>query len=539
MTTIRMPQTPLERLAQLGAENLARVIAIDSQSDERSDSIPSTEGQRNMTAHLTAFFSGLGFEAKSDEHANLLVRIPATAGCEEAPALALLVHIDTSRGTEAVTRLEELPAWDGGRIPYPRNDKLQVTTENYPETEVYIGDDLLFGPGEAPIGLDDKLGMAELMTLAQVLSDEPEIPHGQILIVCRPDEEIGRMAAVEGLADDLARRGVKYGYTIDGLAPFEIQVENFHASKGVWRVPGEELDLTIAAAGRILELRIAGCKSHGATAKPEGYLNATVIAARVRRAFAGRADITPIAFQSDLNSEVNADVTYQLRAGGPDSLDATEAELLAELERQIEPHRWKGAQIQVLARVDDVALRRTNAVGRALDLLVSFLSADGPKPILSEESDGRQGYSNPYFLEVADGAARVEFRLRSFDRAELDAREAHVAAIGDTLAGVETTIEQQYVNMGPSLQPYPELVDWARSAAEAVGVEPHIVPIRGGTGVDPFLARDIPIANLGTGYFAPESEKEFTSRQKVAQHAAWLVQLVQRVALEESRGGND
>ena len=60
--------------------------------------------------------------------------------------------------------------------------------------------------------------------------------------------------------------------------------------------------------------------------------------------------------------------------------------------------------------------------------------------------------------------------------------------------------------------------------------EARKVPIRGGTGVDPFLAKGIPIANLGTGYFAPESEKELTSRQKIADHVrpdsdffAWFV----------------
>ena len=55
-------------------------------------------------------------------------------------------------------------------------------------------------------------------------------------------------------------------------------------------------------------------------------------------------------------------------------------------------------------------------------------------------------------------------------------------------------------------------------------------PIRGGTGVDPFLAVNVPIANLGTGYFAPESEKELTSKQNIARHVLWLAHLVQHIA---------
>ena len=45
--------------------------------------------------------------------------------------------------------------------------------------------------------------------------------------------------------------------------------------------------------------------------------------------------------------------------------------------------------------------------------------------------------------------------------------------------------------------------------------------------MDPFLDRGVAVANLGTGYFAPESEKELTSLQMLSGHARWLVALVQ------------
>ena len=87
--------------------------------------------------------------------------------------------------------------------------------------------------------------------------------------------------------------------------------------------------------------------------------------------------------------------------------------------------------------------------------------------------------------------------------------------------------------MGPRLAPHPELVEWPRRAAAAAGIEPRILPIRGGTGVDPFLDRGIPVANLGTGYFAPESEKEFTSLQMMSAHARWLTGLVAEIAMDD------
>ena len=91
------------------------------------------------------------------------------------------------------------------------------------------------------------------------------------------------------------------------------------------------------------------------------------------------------------------------------------------------------------------------------------------------------------------------------------------------------SVTEQYVNMGPRLADRPELVQWARAAGEAIGEDVRTLPIRGGTGVDPFLDAGVAVANLGTGYFAPESEKELTSLEMLVGHAKWLLALVQQV----------
>ena len=80
--------------------------------------------------------------------------------------------------------------------------------------------------------------------------------------------------------------------------------------------------------------------------------------------------------------------------------------------------------------------------------------------------------------------------------------------------------------MGSRLAEAPELQTWATRAARALGSEALIQPIRGGTGIDPFLDEGITVGNLGTGYFAPESEKEFTSVEQLVLHARWLRELI-------------
>jgi tripeptide aminopeptidase len=516
-----------DEIADIGRRNLESVIAIDSQSDERCESIPSSAGQRQLSDSLGRFFADLGYRSESDDFANLLVSVP---GRRDAPPLALMVHIDTARGTEAVPRLHLLPAWDGQRIPYPDNLQLQVTVDNYPDTREYLGHDLLFGPGRAPVGLDDKLGMSQLMTLAEILAGDPAIDHRPLLLVFRPDEEIGRMAAVEGLAALLAARGVRHGYTVDGLAPFEINTENFNASRARLRFTARPLPPGPRGTARLLNLHIRGCKSHGATARSEGYLNPTVVLARVF-ADLGPApdhDIAPLHLASSPSAETDAACVFLLRAEDEAALAEAERRLLDRLDTELRPHAWKGAGLELR---DRVAVAPDQPYGdAALQLLAhlkAFLGADGPRPLLSEDSDGHQGYSNPCAIWPFDRGLLLDYRLRDFRREGLAEREAHVRALcAAAEPPVAVEIAPQYENMGPQLEGFPELVERAARAAARIGVTVKRRPIRGGTGVDPFLKLGIGLANLGTGYFAPESEKEFTSRQYLARHVRWLLELV-------------
>jgi di/tripeptidase len=164
-----------------------------------------------------------------------------------------------------------------------------------------------------------------------------------------------------------------------------------------------------------------------------------------------------------------------------------------------------------------------------------FLETPGVSPLLSEDSADRDGYTNPYFVvRTGKSTLEISYRLRAFEEDELAARAQHLEAVAGSAEGgpLPIRLERQYVNMGPALAGNPLLVQWPKRAAEAMGRSIEVRGIRGGTGVDPFLSRGIAVANLGAGYFSPESEKEFTSRQMLAQHVLWLTHLVQMFATE-------
>ena len=511
------PSTDLATLATWGTEALEALVAIDSSSDERSPTIPSSEGQRVLSRALAERAAALGLTSDTDAHANLIVRIPATPGHESAPKVALMAHMDTSHGTKALPRLTVEERWAGGRVPYAANPRLHVDAESYPLLRAFVGDDLLHGPGDFPFGLDDKLGIAEMLTLARLLAAEPALGHGEILLVFRPDEEIGRMEAVHGLANARAQRGVAFGYTIDGLEPFEVNVENFEAARARVTIVGRPLALS-PRPRHSLRVSITGVNTHGATAKSEGYLNATVVFAR---ALAERVDVVPLSFVTDPLLECNATVELLVDEGA-------EGAVLAAFEAVVAPARRRGADVRVLARGFEVQ-RSHDAARQLLALLHAFLAQGGPSPLLSEDSDGYQGYSNPHRALPTDAGLGVDFRLRDFDEAALGARTRHVEQCA-ARCGLAVESARQYVNMGPVLARYPDLPRFAEDAARAANVAGQRRPIRGGTGVDPFLAVNVPIANLGTGYFAPESEKELTSKQNIARHVLWLAHLMQRIA---------
>lgn len=524
------PLTSLETLADLGTAALEAVVAIDSASDEHSTTIPSTEGQRTLSAALSARFAAQGFVVSSDAFANLLVEIPASAGCEAAPTTAFMVHMDTAHGARPLSSLLVAKAWDGTRVIYPENDRLHVDASSYPLLQAFVGDDVLHGPGDFPFGLDDKLGMAELMTLATLLEAEPALPHGPLLLVFRPDEEIGRMDAIKALAGTLKARGVRFGYTADGLSPFEINVENFDAARVRVRVPDSPLP-TMNTPTRRLKVHIVGVNTHGATARSEGYRNATVIAARVLAATTG---VTALSFLSDDEPETSGILEVLLNADSPAALDAVESAFLAALESEVAPASRRGAALEVLERatpgsLDESPVRASNAAARALAFVHELARSEGPMPRLSEDSDHHEGYTNPHRI-VMDGADLVvDVRLRDFTTDKLSDRKAHARSCAEG-QGLAAEVVDQYVNMGPVLARFPDVPRYAEEAARRAGVAAERRPIRGGTGVDPFLEVGIPVANLGTGYFAPESEKELTSRQNIARHVLWFAALVGVIA---------
>ena len=147
-----------------------------------------------------------------------------------------------------------------------------------------------------------------------------------------------------------------------------------------------------------------------------------------------------------------------------------------------------------------------------------------------------EGYEGFYHVtDVSGNETEVVLHaiIRDHDREKFEARKTFVENAVRYLNGVwgdgsfQLELKDSYYNMKEKLLPHMELIDNACAAMRAVGVEPEIVPIRGGTdGARLSWERDIPCPNLCTGGANFHGVHEFVPVASMEKMVQVLVELV-------------
>jgi len=211
---------------------------IDTQSDPRSESTPSTENQWQLARKLVEELKQIGMEDVSiDEHAYVMATLPSTS-YHEGSVIGFISHIDTSpdfSGKDVNPRLIE--NYDGTDIVLNKEKNIVLSPEYFKELGAYKGQSLLVTDGLTLLGADDKAGITEIVSAMEYLIKHPEIPHGKIRVAFTPDEEIGRGAHLF----DVEAFGARWAYTVDGSKPGELEYENFNAARAVLQVNGKSV----------------------------------------------------------------------------------------------------------------------------------------------------------------------------------------------------------------------------------------------------------------------------------------------------------
>lgn len=219
-------------------DRFLRYVAVDTQSDENSQTQPSTAKQLNLLGMLKNELLEMGVEASLDEWGYVMATIPSNCPEQDIPAVGFIAHVDTAPDASgADIKPQIIENYDGSAIALKGVEGLMLSPEDFPEMLDYKGQTLITTDGTTLLGADDKAGVAEIMDAVQYVMSHPEFKHGEIKIGFTPDEEIGRGV----VKFDVKKFGAKYAYTMDGGAIGELEYENFNAAAATVTIQGRNI----------------------------------------------------------------------------------------------------------------------------------------------------------------------------------------------------------------------------------------------------------------------------------------------------------
>jgi len=249
-----------------------RYVKVGTTSDESSNTVPSTSGQLDLLKILAEEARSLGLETIENlEQGFVIAKLDACSNFDRVEPFALFAHVDTSPeqpGDGVVPLCHE--NWSGEPIRFPDDESLELSVSDSPELAGLTGETIVTASGQTLLGADDKAGVAEIIAALHAFREFEDLPHGPIVACFTTDEEVGR--GTEGLDLSLLP---KFGYTIDGGEPGELEDECFDAwrvdisVKGVGVHPGSAKD-RLVHAGMILARILAALPPDECPEKTEG-----------------------------------------------------------------------------------------------------------------------------------------------------------------------------------------------------------------------------------------------------------------------------
>ncbi len=220
-------------------ERLLRYTRFPTASDESKDCCPSTETQSVFAEYLASELAEMGIEDVTvDDNGYVYASIPATTvEGTFTPTIGFIAHLDVSDEVPCEPINARTLLYEGGDISLSRDAHTVLSENDYECLRHYRGKHLVVTDGTTLLGADDKAGVAEIMTMAELLVTNPDIPHGEIKIAFTPDEEIGRGADLFNLQEF----GAHFAYTVDGSAFGEVSYENFNATSATVEITGNSI----------------------------------------------------------------------------------------------------------------------------------------------------------------------------------------------------------------------------------------------------------------------------------------------------------
>ncbi|WP_422081239.1 peptidase T [Ulvibacterium sp.] len=394
-------------------------VKIDTQSNPRSKTTPSTEKQWHLALELVEELKQIGLEEVTIDHnAYIMATLPSNLE-KDVPTIGFISHFDTTPDfTAEDVNPKVVKNYDGGDIVLNETENIVLSPRYFEDLLLYKGQTLITTDGTTLLGADDKAGIAEIITAMEYLIQNPTIKHGKIRIGFTPDEEIGRGAH----KFDVEQFGADWAYTMDGSQIGELEYENFNAA-------GAKISIT------------------GKSVHP-GYAK---------------------------NKMVNA-----------------------------------------------------------ISIANEFISILPPEETPQHTSD-KEGFFHVHTLKGEIEHAEFELIIRDHDFEKFEKRKEFLKTITAKLNEIhgnciELELKDQYFNMREKIEPVFHIVEIAKEAMQAVGVEPIIKPIRGGTDGSQLSYMGLPCPNIFAGGHNFHGKYEYIPIQSMQKAVEVIVKICELVA---------
>ncbi len=218
-------------------ERFLKYVSFDTQSDEYSNTTPSTLKQLELGKELVKEMLEIGIsDAHLDEYGIVYGTIKGNGG--QGDVIGFIAHIDTSPDASGTNiKPQKITNYDGSIITINKELGLTLDPDKFNILNKMIGHDLITTDGTTLLGADDKAGVAIIMDLANYLYEHPEVKHNDIKIAFTPDEEVGR--GPDNF--DVKKFNAQYAYTLDGGDIEEYNYENFNAYSAKVEITGKSI----------------------------------------------------------------------------------------------------------------------------------------------------------------------------------------------------------------------------------------------------------------------------------------------------------
>ncbi|MBO5988983.1 MAG: peptidase T [Paludibacteraceae bacterium] len=265
-----------------------KYVSFDTQSDENSETFPSSQKQFSLANYLADELRQIGLsDVEVDENCYVTATLPQN--CDgELPTIGFIAHLDTSPDVSGKDVKASVVKFDGNDIGLNSELNIALSPSEFPEMNSYLGQELIVTDGTTLLGADDKAGVAAIVSAMEALIKNSDVKHGKIRIAFTPDEEIGCGAD----RFDVKTFGADWAYTIDGGAIGELEYENFNAASATIKFKGTNVHPGYAKGKMVNANKLAAEFAYKLTSLPspestegyEGFVHLTKIEGSVEEA---------------------------------------------------------------------------------------------------------------------------------------------------------------------------------------------------------------------------------------------------------------